>query len=349
MPVSLAATISLLVSASGRAAQVGAAPGPRPARAVLTLDLDGCPAVPAADIRNLVDVELRNTMALTDAAGPQRESDAAPNGTTVLLTCDQLTAQIDVSDPVTGKALKRTIDLSATASVARAHLVALSVVELLSASWAELLSNPEPVVPAAGSPAAPDTRAAALEFVRGRSHEDRMPWIAIRVTASATASSFGGRAPNTGPRLWGGALTVADGGPRHIGWVADLSFEHGDRRFSIGRVSTDSLSGLVGIVGQASRGRLDARGGVGARVGIAWLSGTPGDPDTAVGGTVRGSWWGPAVLVDSGVRLGRRAVVRLGLEGGRVLRPVTAIVQGESAVAIGGIWWRSALGVGFAL
>ena len=61
--------------------------------------------------------------------------------------------------------LDRTIDLK-EAPRARARLLALAIVELISASWTELETNPDPVVPPAGVRAAPEARRAALGAVR---------------------------------------------------------------------------------------------------------------------------------------------------------------------------------------
>jgi len=336
------------------AAEGGETPRPslRPpaAPAFLVLELEACKAAPPAEIRNIVEVELRRSVALLDAGGVGPSSTAAPGVTTARVACDDLVATIDVADPMTGKALRRTVDLQRVAPVARAHLVALSVVELLLASWSELLNDGQPAGRPVGAPAPPEARAAALELVRGRAGGDVASWMSLRLLAVAAVSSFAaGKLLGTEPRLYGGALMVAGDGPRHFGWIVDLSFQQGERVLSLGRVSADSLSGLAAAVVHVSRGRFVLRAGLGARVGFAWLSGTPADPETATGGVVRGGWWGPAALFDGSVRIGRRGVVAIGVEIGRTQLPVTAFVQGDRPVVVGGTWLRGGLGVGFVL
>ena len=108
------------------------------------------------------------------------------------------------------------------------------------------------------------------------------------------------------------------------------------------------LTGLAAAAGHWSRGRFVLRGGLGVRGGVAWLGGTPLDPEITVGGAVRGLWWGPAALVDGGVRVGRHGVLMLAVEVGRTVLPVTAFVQGDNPVVIGGTWIRAGVGVGLA-
>src|SRR5262245_46823267 len=122
---------------------------PAPARAAaapafLVLDLDGCAAAPAAEIRNIVEVELRRSVAVLAGAGAETPGTARPNVAKARLTCVDLLATIEIADPVTGKTLRRTVDLEPVPPVARAHLIALSIVELLVASWSELLTDAPP-------------------------------------------------------------------------------------------------------------------------------------------------------------------------------------------------------------
>ena len=340
----LAATcvVGVVLLRSIPASAVPAAP------AFLVLKLERC-RESSPDIRKIVEVELRRSVALLDtAASPAPDSDA-PGVTTVRLTCDDEVANIDIADPVTGKTLQRAVALKPVAPVARAHLIALSIVELLLASWSELLTDAEPAARPVGATAAPETRAAALELVRDRAQNDAAPWMPLRLLAVGVVSSFAaGKTLGAEPWLYGGALVVAGDGPRHLGWLADLTFQHGSRALPEGQVSADSLTGLAAAVGHWSRGRFVLRGGAGVRGGVAWLGGTPRDPDVTVGGAVRGAWWGPAAVVDGSVRVGRRGVIAIAVEVGRTQLPVTAFVQGGSPVVIGGTWIRAGLGVGFA-
>src|SRR5262245_8737810 len=133
--------------------------------ALLALALGGCPIVPAAEVQNMVAVELRRAVLPFDEATPN--AGAPPATTIVRVGCAELRAAIRVEDRLTGKTVERTVDLGAAAPVARPHLLALSIVELLAASWVELQSNPRPAQapPDAAAVATPEARAAALEIV----------------------------------------------------------------------------------------------------------------------------------------------------------------------------------------
>jgi hypothetical protein len=314
---------------------------------LLALDLSRCASVTPADVRDAAGVELRRSVAVAlsgDLSGGASGSPPRTSATTVVrVTCDGLRAAIDIVDPLTGKTVTRVVDLNAAAPVARAHLLALAIVELLSASWLELETVPRTGAPPVAAVSAPEARAEALELVRAR------PVAALSRRLMLTFAALVPVGSDAGPRLWGGGLAAAGDAAHRLGWMADLSIAHGSRDRSLGVVTVETVSGLLAVFGHASRSRVTLRGGVGARAGGAWLSGMPADPDTAVGGAVRGLWWGPVLLADGNVVLGRRVVVGLTLEAGRTISPVTARVQGENPVVIGGTWLRGALGVGLAL
>jgi hypothetical protein len=134
-----------------------------------------------------------------------------------------------------------------------------------------------------------------------------------------------------------------------LGWMADVTFQRGERTFALGQVTADTVSVLAALLARASRGSLALRAGLGARVGGAWLSGTPADPSTAVGGVVQGAWWGPVALLDASLTVRKRVVLELTVESGHVARPVVATVPGADPVPIDGTWIRGGLGVGFTL
>jgi hypothetical protein len=309
------------------------APAPPP---LLALNLDRCPAVSAPDVQGMIGVELRRPVVLF-ADGDRGRAAAT---VTVRVTCDALRADIAIDDPLTGKKVGRVVDLGAAAPVARPHLLALSIVELVAASWVELVSNPHPASPAVGAVAAPAARADAVEVMNDRPGARRGP----RLRAEAVAQVSG-----AGPTALGGGLAVGGDVGAHLGWMAGVGFQHGEQAFALGRVSVDNANALVALVARVSRGQAALRAGLGARGGGAWLTGTPADPGNTVGGAVNGAWWGPAALVDGSYALRGRLIVALTVEAGRVLLPVVATIQSGETVAIDGLWLRGALGVGFTL
>jgi hypothetical protein len=225
--------------------------------------------------------------------------------------------------------------------VARPHLLALSIVELLAASWVELQSNPRPAQappPDAAAVATPEARGAALEIVTTRAPPRRAPRLVVGPVVQASTA---------GPMSWGGAATLGARLGDRLGWLVDVALQHGEQTFALGRVSADSASALGALTGVLARGGLTLQAGLGARAGRAWLSGMPASP--AFGGALRGMWWGPAAVAGASVTLARRLVVEVGLETGYVALPVVAEVQGSTdTVAIDGLWIRGGLGVGIA-
>jgi hypothetical protein len=157
------------------------------------------------------------------------------------------------------------------------------------------------------------------------------------------------QASTAGPPSAGAAVVVAGDVGSHLGWMADVAFQRGSRSFSLGRVTADNVSVLGALFARATRGRAAMRVGLGARGGGAWLSGSPAETGTAVGGAVSGPWWGPVAIVDGSFTLRGRIVLELTVEGGRVMLPVTATVQGTNALAVDGAWMRGGVGVGFTM
>jgi hypothetical protein len=106
---------------------------------------------------------------------------------------------------------------------------------------------------------------------------------------------------------------------------------------------------MLALLGGTSFGGVSLRAGLGARGGGVWLNGTPAPSSAAVGGAVRGPWWGPVVVLDGSAVLRQRLVLEVNIEAGRVLLPVLASVQGAEPVAVDGNWIGVTFGVGITL
>ncbi len=333
-PLGLAGVVVCLIHAGpAGAATVGAGE----TAVLLGLDLKQCPDVPSDQVQGIIGIELRRPVILL---GDGISSSTRTSATTaVRVVCQGLRAAIDVQDPLTGKTVGRVVDLGAAAPVARPHLLALSIVELLAASWMELRSNPNPTNPPVGIAATPETREAALELVN-RSPGPRRLLRLLAATAIQTSTS--------GLQSWGGGMIVGGDPVPYLGWLLDLTFQHGQQAFTLGRVTADTASALGAVLAGPSRDRFALRAGLGIRAGGAWIIGTPSDAPT-VGRTVRGGWWGPVAIVDGSLIVHRRIVIEIIVELGRVVLPVAGTVQGGSSVAIDGNWIRGGLGVGFTL
>jgi hypothetical protein len=322
----LAMALSCGVTARlARAQSMSLAQAPR-----LFLDTSGCESVPAAAVRSIVSVELRT--GIPDAA-------ADVEATRVTAGCSGELATISIDDVLTHKSVSRVIDMAGTAPIARPHLLALAIVELLAASWYELAVTPavQPVTPVAASP----ERDAALAFVHAR-----LPFAPSRnvaVSAIVDLLSFGRLV-----RLWGGSVEATSDLRRWLAWQAALGLAHGTRSTPLGLVTADNASAALAVAAQARSARLSARVGLGLRLGSAWVSGSPAVGASAAGGSVHGLWWGPMATVGGSFRGPGPLVWGAAVEGGVTARGVVADVQGYPSTSLDGPWLRIGVGGGLA-
>ncbi len=298
------------------------------------LQLDACLDVAREDVRHFVGLELGAVADFADAEAP-----STANHTRVAVRCQGGLIELRVDDPITGKSLQRTIDLQ-EAPRARARLLALAVVELVSASWTELVSNPEPEVPPAGPHASPEARRAVADLIRNQAQ--KTAFTRLRLVAFG-----GGQAFFSGPGLLGGAgLRLGKDHPLHLGWVADVQIMHGSAAASLGVVSVDTLSFGGALVFHQTWSRLGLHVGAGLRGGAVRLAGMPRDAQIAAGQSGWAAWGGPMAQLSLGVVATRRLCFELGLESGYVLSSVGGLVAGVREVSVGGAWLAFQLGVG---
>src|SRR5207253_2724669 len=158
----------------------------------------------------------------------------------VTVRCAETRADMRVEDPLTSKSVSRSIDLAGTAPIARPHLLGLSIVELISASWFELASD----APAAGPQEAPAARQAARAVVEQRVARPRTQ----RLAATAAALAF----PRA-PLCWGGGLAAGGELRGWFGWSADATFARGERGTPLGSVLVDTASGAVSALARVRR------------------------------------------------------------------------------------------------
>ncbi len=97
----------------------------------VSLDIERCVPADAEEVRRLVALELRGDLV------PSGEP--APSATRVMVGCEQGLTSMWVDDALTGKQLQRTLHLAESDQRARDRLLALSIVELVVASWTELI------------------------------------------------------------------------------------------------------------------------------------------------------------------------------------------------------------------
>lgn len=304
---------------------------PRPAGGEVSLDLRGCPAADAGEVRRILAIELRAPVALVSEAGATRD-------VALGISCDAAAAHVRMDDQLTGKQLLRDVDISATAAIALDRLIALAGAELISASWAELMLAPPRA--AAGDPAASGAREQALAVVRERATDQRRTRLFLLARAGAS--------PGRGLALGGGLAVSRDFATRLRGAV-DATFDRRAQTAPPGAITAELAS-----VGLSLAVRLPVRAwelgaGAGARVGVARLAGTPADGTSLLGHSLTAPTWGPLAMVRATSPARRALVLELALEVGYTVLPVRGTFGADELVALQGPWIGGTLGVGFAL
>ena len=268
----------------------------------VALAIEGCET--ANEIRDLVSLELGEPLA----------EDA--RATRAIVTCRADEAALRVDAPANGKSLSRTLDLAAAMPKARARLVALALVELISASWTEVEAPaPAPLVPRDDS-------------------------ASLRVVAHGGGSAFSG---GTG-LLGGGGVRVA-GDRALLGWLVDLQARHGRTGVTLGEVSTDVLDIAAALAIHHTWSRTQLAFAAGLRGGTARLAGAP-EMTTVRADHFWAPWLGALALGRATLTLAPRWCVELAVEGGRVIVPIGGLVNDRREVAIDGGWLSVELGVG---
>lgn len=315
----------------------------QPARAedkpAVTLTIDACVEVDAADVRKIVEIELHTTIAEVSKPGPA--SGGSPDGLTrVTARCREKLIELVVEDSITGKSLMRTVDVAAQAPKARTRLLALAITELVSASWTELETNPTPAVPPAGPPPPPAAKAAARDVVKARLPSPPPP---LRIVALIDRRAF------LAKTAWVTGLGVRVARDSALfGWSAEMVASQGTAKASLGEVAMDVVGVALAATVGARVGVFSGRAAAGLRGGAARLSGVPRGDDIE-GRSVRGAWGGPFLGASASMVPFKPLVIEVSIESGYVVAPVHARVDGERQVSVAGVWIAGALAIGVTL
>ena len=299
-----------------------AAADPHP---LVELQFDPCVDVPRDEVRRLIAIELGDVVGDT--------SDPAQDRTRVGVVCADQLLQLRVDDPLTGKSLQRSIDLR-EAPNERSRLLALAIVELISASWTELETNPEPKVPAAGPPPSRASLHAALETVR---KQPRLHEATLRPRTRVLALA-GGIGFFSGPgMLGGGGVRVSRDITTDLAWMADVQFQHGNADISLGTVRFDTLS-AAGAIAKPDWPIRGVHFGVGLRGGGVRMRGTPDPMQNARGRVGWAPWGGPMSVLGVTIVSAGHVTFDVGLESGYVMLPAGALVAGMRELGVEGAW-----------
>ncbi|HJL15959.1 MAG TPA: hypothetical protein RMH99_09895 [Sandaracinaceae bacterium LLY-WYZ-13_1] len=304
-----------------------------PPGASVAARVEGCEGLSAAEVRRSLRVELRAHLVSPD--------EIEPGTTRAEARCDRARrARLRVWDPVTGKDVRRTIDLSEIPEPGRARVVALALAELVLASWTEAVTNPRPAVAPLESTAPEPERSRVRELVERR-HPQLASVDRVRGGVSATAQL---RVMLESPLALGGGELEG-----RLAWNAlELSVAAGvvlasvDRRLGsvlVGLADAAAGIGLVVTTG-AFRWRLTAR----VRVGYGWLRGSA-DHSGDRGGFLDGLLVGPEAVASVAAPVVWPLVPRLDIRFGYVPSGLVGTVAGEDPVSLRGAWLTIALGL----
>jgi hypothetical protein len=223
----------------------------------------------------------------------------------------------------------------------RSRALALAAVELVLTSWMELTRGEPP--PQTGEFRAPPTEArlAAEQRARRETAGARIDHV------MAVAEAIG---PFNGLGLGWGAGLLVDYVAHQGWWGVELGFgvARAAADTALGSVEATTWSGALRPTLRFGSNAAWFKTGVGARLGVARLVGTPVDAEQARGGSIAGTWGGPSLHAGAGIAWSPIAF-GLGLEAGYVLRAVSGGVDDGHAVAVDGAWVAATMGVGWSL
>ncbi|MET0593562.1 MAG: hypothetical protein ABW133_12740 [Polyangiaceae bacterium] len=298
-----------------------------------------CATAPLADLRRIASVELGIDVAvqLEDDAPPHdpiaehQGSAEESNVTRVAIACSGQWLHLQVFDPVSGKTLSRHLDLSNNDVSTRTRMLALSIAELVAASWIELVAHPTPrphIVEAKAS-------ANAREIAAGAAQKVMAQPSFYRVEAVASAQRTG----STDLLTLGGGIGTSwiKNGWQVVG--GDLRVETGSAEVPLGTIRTLLASGSVSFRIRQKLGWMAVEGGLGARAGLAHMQGEPAEIEPRPqASTATFPWWGPMILVRAEAAIARRVAVLLGFEAGRVAYAADGQSAGQTGAAIENQW-----------
>ncbi|MDB4977708.1 MAG: hypothetical protein JWN48_6049 [Myxococcaceae bacterium] len=296
-------------------AALGAVPCLAAAQSV-ALDLSGCAAPPAREVRILSALELRGRLVERAAAAQLH----------IAVTCRDARASLHSDE----REESRELDLATVPPPLRARLLALAIAEL---AHGEARGDPAPALQEAG-PAAPRTleRLQTEHGVRARAGAARglRGFVVAGVSLQALPAWSAGAALSslvrlTGLLAWSGALSLAQ--TRH------------DLDGGTLRIRSLGLRGGPALVLERARSLFYA--GVAARLSLYALHGQPSDRSAARAGGFRTVVAGPELYGGAALALGRHALIGFELELAEQLRELRVEVEGGRASTLSS--WRCAL------
>lgn len=295
----------------------------------VSLTIDPCAGVEAAEVRRILELELAATR-------------ASIRGLTGVVACDGDALAFEVEDPLTGKQLSRQVELARAAPNARARLLALAMVEAVEASWDEVLYAPVPAplpepepAPAPAPLPSPPMVVAPVEAPTPADERPRYHVSLVGLSRGLLEASM---------MQHGGGLRFVHTPFRYFGWAGELTAEHGQLVTFLGTVQMTSAGGALEALGQYALGRFTFQLAAGLRGGGVTARGVPFGP-LITAKEAGGAWVGPFSAFSTTFGFSRWfAAARL--EAGATVVGVPAHVD-SVRTGMAGPWLGLALGFGF--
>jgi hypothetical protein len=301
-------------------------------------EVDACVPVDQAQLRKLLSIELGTS----SASEPPAEV-AADTPTRVWVRCGPAGIELLLEDGLTRKTLSRVLPAEAFTQGSQTRLLALSIAELVVASWVELRLTPKPAIEPVGPPPSERARASAARVVERRAPEPERDFTDLSLGALIQGFS------EQQGVLLGASLRLTHAPFRFLALSisADTSFMDVDTE--LGEAAVNVTTASAAVLWRQSGGDLSLLTGPGVRGGLSHVSGEP-----ATGSGLRGkSFYAP---IGGAFWLGRGTLalstafeLALDLELGLTTVPASGEARREVVLALDGVWFTAALGLGLVL
>lgn len=295
-------------------------------RVAVTLEVEPCAGIEPDVVRRIVELEL----------SPRVDLESTSTDASVLRSdCEAEQVVLTLDERLTGKRLERTVDLTGAAG-SRSRLVALALVELLTASWIELGMRREPEIPVIGARDDPNAARAALDVA-----QERMP--PAPPSAPTALPPLGLHAFGL-VRVSGDPLHFAGGGGLGVDYelaaplvlIGDLRAEQGSvsvTDFGYVRATAAWATALLALRHPLELGYFDFAAG--ARVGVGVLEGS--SQSDAIGRTVSGVLAALVGAAHVALHVENALYVNVGIEVAWVVLPIYGTAtDGTSLVRLDG-------------
>lgn len=299
--------------------------------------VDACVPLDRERFAQLLAIELDTAVGRSNTA----DDSAAAR---VTLSCVAGQIEIRLDDAVTRKSMTRLIDLQRVAPSARDRMMALTVAELVLASWLEVrLFESVRIEPVGPAPPAAITRSASA-LVDAKLGRSEPPQLGAAVEALAFSSAFK-LIPCLALRL---TQPVSTRFAFRVGIQAGRSSLEG--KFSPSRppvsVRITVASLLAALLYRMRFDDLDLAGGLGVRLGFVVLAGVQPSDRSLVTEQSYAPWAGPLVTAEAGYRVSPHVRIALALESGFTALQTRAVApNGVAVVELRSVWGGASLGI----